>query len=87
METVSLIKGVGGGLDNHTKNFVACMSSRAKPNADITIAHNTALNASLGNIAFRVNRKIFWDANTQKIIGDKEANNLTKANYQNGWKL
>ncbi len=87
MEIVPLIKGLGNGLDNHTKNFIACMSSRAKPNADIAIAQNTALNASLGNIAFRVNRKIFWDAATQQIINDKEANHLTQANYQNGWKL
>ena len=87
MEAVSLIKSVGSGLDNHTKNFVNCMKSRAKPNCDIAIAQNTALNASLGNIAFRVNRKIFWDAAKQQLIGDNEANKLTKANYQNGWAL
>ena len=63
------------------------MKTRAKPNCDIAIAQNTALNASLGNIAFRVNRKIFWDAGKQRIIDDKEANKLTKANYQNGWSL
>ena len=87
MEAVSLIKAVGSGLDFHTKNFVDCMKSREKPNCDIAIAQNTALNASLGNIAYRVNRKIFWDAGKQQIINDKEANKLTKANYQNGWKL
>ncbi len=87
MEGVTLTKGLGGGLDHHTQNFLDCMKSRAKPNCDIAIAQNTALNASLGNIAFRVNRKIFWDAPKQQIINDKEANKLTKANYQNGWKL
>ena len=87
MEVVPLTKSVGSGLDNHTKNFVDCMKSRAKPNCDIAIAQNTALNASLGNIAFRVNRKIFWDATKQQLIGDNEANKLTKANYQNGWAL
>ena len=87
MEAVKLTKSVGNGLDNHTKNFVECMKSRNKPNCDIAIAQNTALNASLGNIAYRVNRKIFWDAAKQQLIGDKEANKLTKANYQNGWKL
>jgi predicted dehydrogenase len=81
------MKAEGSGLDFHTRNFIDCMKSRAKPNCDIAIAHNTALNASLGNIAYRTNSKIFWDAEKQQIIGNKKAQELTKANYQNGWKL
>jgi predicted dehydrogenase len=87
MESMPLIKSEGSGLDFHTRNFVDCMKSRAKPNCDIAIAHNTALNASLGNIAYRTNRKIFWDAAKQEILNDKEAQLLTLANYQNGWAL
>jgi predicted dehydrogenase len=87
MEAVPLTKSVGSGLDFHTRNFVDCMKSRAKPNCDIAIAQNTALNASLGNIAYRSNRKIFWDAAKQEIINDKDAQLLTLANYQNGWVL
>jgi hypothetical protein len=87
MESIPLTKSVGSGLDFHTRNFVDCMKSRAKPNCDIAIAQNTALNASLGNIAFRTNRKIFWDAAKQEILNDKDAQLLTLANYQNGWAL
>jgi predicted dehydrogenase len=87
MEAVPLTKSVGSGLDFHTRNFVDCMKSRAKPNCDIAIAQNTALNASLGNIAYRSNRKIFWDAAKQEILNDKDAQLLTLANYQNGWVL
>lgn len=79
-----LIKPTGNGLDLHTQNFLDCLKSRQKPNADIAIAQNTALNASLGNIAFRTNSKIFWDAEKQQIIGNDKAQELTKANYQNG---
>jgi predicted dehydrogenase len=87
MEGMPLVKAEGSGLDFHTRNFIDCMKSRQKPNCDIAIAHNTALNSSLGNIAFRTNSKIFWDAEKQEIIGNKEAQALTKANYQNGWEL
>jgi predicted dehydrogenase len=87
MESMPLIKSEGSGLDFHTRNFVDCMKSRAKPNCDIAIAHNTALNASLGNIAYRTNRKVFWDTAKQEILNDKEAQLLTLANYQNGWAL
>ena len=82
-----LIKPTGNGLDLHTRNFLDSMKSRQKPNADIAIAQNTALNASLGNIAFRTNSKILWDTEKQQIIGNDKAQELTKANYQNGWIL
>jgi predicted dehydrogenase len=87
MESKPLVKSEGSGLDFHTRNFVDCMKSRQKPNCDIAIAQNTALNASLGNIAFRTNSKIFWDAAKQEIIGNEKAQALTKANYENGWTL
>jgi predicted dehydrogenase len=87
MEAMALQKNSDDGVELHTKNFIDCMKSREKPNCDIASAHNTALNASLGNISQRVGRRIYWDAENQKIIGDKKANALTKANYQNGWKL
>jgi predicted dehydrogenase len=87
MESKPLVKSEGSGLDFHTRNFIDCMKTRQKPNCDIAIAQNTALNASLGNIAFRTNSKIFWDAAKQEIIGNEKAQSLTKANYQNGWTL
>ena len=87
MERVALIKTSDDGVLNHHRNFIDCIKSRQRPACDIAIAQNTALNASLGNIALRVGRKIHWDSINQKITGDKEANNLTKANYKNGWKL
>jgi predicted dehydrogenase len=87
MEAVSPQPKEPGYVDVHTANFVDCMKTRQKPNCDIADAHNTALNACLGNISLRVGRRVYWDAEKQKIIGDKQANALTKANYQNGWKL
>ncbi len=86
MEAIALQKRSDDGLLNHHKNFIECMQSRARPACDIAFAHNTALNASLGNIALRVGRRISWDAAKQQIVDDSKAHNLTKANYQNGWK-
>ena len=87
MEAVPLTKAEGNGVDFHTRNFIDCMKSRQKPNCDIAIAQNTALNASLGNIAYRTNSKIFWDAAKQQILNNEEAQKLTMANYQTGWVL
>jgi predicted dehydrogenase len=79
--------GNDGGLDNHTKNFIECIKSRQKPNCDVWTAANTAINAHLGNIAYKSGRKVYWDAQNMTFKDDKEANQLVKANYQNGWKL
>jgi predicted dehydrogenase len=79
--------GNDGGLDNHTRNFIDCIKSRQKPNCDVWTAANTAINAHLGNIAFKSGRKVHWDAQKMVFKDDKEANLLVRANYQNGWKL
>jgi predicted dehydrogenase len=79
--------GADGGLDSHTKNFIECIKTRQKPNCDVWTAANTAINAHLGNIAFKTGRKVYWDAGKQQFKDDAKANELLKANYHNGWKL
>ena len=46
-----------------------------------------AINAHMGNVAFKTGRKVYWDASTGTFKNDAEANKLIKTNYQNGWKL
>jgi hypothetical protein len=46
-----------------------------------------AINAQMGNIAFKTGRKIYWDAAAGNFGKDAEANRLINANYHNGWKL
>ncbi len=46
------------------------------PNVDIEIAHRTATLCILGNLAYRLGRKLKWDGVGQKIVGDEHANRL-----------
>ena len=46
-----------------------------------------AINAHMGNIAFKVGRKVYWDPATGSFKGDAEANALLVPRYHNGWKL
>jgi len=88
MEAVPLIKKGGeSGLDLHVKNFLECMKTREKPNANIEIGGHIARVAQLGNIALRTGHKIFWDGEKGEVIGDKEAAKLTRANYRAPWKV
>ena len=40
----------------------------------------------MGNIAFKVGRKVYWDP-AAAFKGDPEANALLVPRYHNGWKL
>lgn len=88
MERVPLKKASGKGLENHMKNFIACVKDRnLKPNADIEIGANIARVANLGNIAFKTGRRLYWDADSGKFISDREADRHLKANYRQPWEL
>ena len=41
----------------------------------------------MGNIAFKVARKVHWDPAAGAFKGDAEANALIVPRYHNGWKL
>ena len=87
MEAIPVHSGGRGDLDNHTQNFIECMKTREKPNCDVAIASNTAINAHMGNIAYKVGRKVYWDQNNNSFQNDKQANELITANYRDPWKL
>ncbi len=45
----------------HVENFVDCMRSQERLRSDVEIGHNSMIACHLGNIAFRVGRKVDWD--------------------------
>ena len=71
----------------HVENFVECMRSRERPNADVEIGHNSMIACHLGNIAFRVGRRVEWDVEGERLVGDSEAAHLVKKEYRSPWKL
>ena len=69
----------------HVRNFVDCVKSRQRPNADIEDGHRTNTACRLGNVAYRVGRKLRWDAVKEQIIDDPEANKLAVGTYRAPW--
>jgi predicted dehydrogenase len=49
-------------LDAHVRNFLDCMRSREKPNADMEIGYHSALPCLLALEAMQQNRVLGWDA-------------------------
>jgi predicted dehydrogenase len=70
----------------HVRNFLDCVKSRARPNADIEAGHTTNTVVRLGNIAYRTGRRIRWDQNKEQIIGDAEAQRLAVGSYRDPWR-
>ena len=76
-------------LADHHKNFVASMQSNDASilKCGIETGAIAAINAHMGNVAFKTGRKVYWDAATGGFKNDAEANNLIRAHYNNGWDL
>ncbi len=76
-------------LDDHTANFVDAIRKNdpAILNTPISSGSLAAINAQMGNISYRTNSKVEWDADTGKFKDNDPANDLVKASYHNGWKL
>jgi predicted dehydrogenase len=66
----------------HLRNFLDCVRSREKPRADIEEGHRSTRLCHLGNIAYRLSRTLRFDAATETIPGDEEANKLLGRTYR-----
>lgn len=76
-------------LDLHTQNFIDSIKKGDVNNLNtpITSGSVAAINAQMGNIAYKTGSKLNWDASKGNFIKNKAANKLIKATYHNGWKL
>jgi predicted dehydrogenase len=64
----------------HYQNWVDCIRSRKRSNADIEAGHMGASLEHLGNIAYRLgNQQLKFDPQTEKFIGNDEANQYLPA--------
>lgn len=67
----------------HMENFLAAIQKQTPLNCDIEEGYRSTLLAHLGNLSYRVGRPLKFDANSQTIVGDPEANKLLKRTGRN----
>ena len=90
MKSYDYVKNYGGNYVHlHAQNFIDAMKSNDanKLHTSIESGAVAAINAQMGNIAFKTGRKIYWNEAKQVFNGDREATSMTKAKYNNGYKL
>ena len=56
--------------NNHYRDFLDCVQTRAKPICDVEIGHRSATVCHLGNIAYWTGRGLRWDPAKEELIGD-----------------
>jgi len=71
----------------HHENWLDCLKSRKLPICDVAIGHRSATVCHLGNIAIRSGKKVKWDPEQEKIIGDTETAKMVSRPYRAPWKL
>jgi predicted dehydrogenase len=76
-------------LDLHTKNFIEAVKKNDQGwlNTPIKSGSVAAVNAQMGNIAYKTGSKVFWDAKNNSFKDNAQASKLINPSYQNGWKI
>ena len=82
------IRSEGSALDGpFQRQFLECMRSRRKPFADVETGHRSTIPVLLANIAYKTKRKLKWDSDNERFIGDEEANQYLQREYRKPWHL
>ncbi|MBI5396144.1 MAG: gfo/Idh/MocA family oxidoreductase, partial [Verrucomicrobia bacterium] len=71
-------------LAAHNRNFLDCIKSGARPNADVEVHHYSACLCHLGNIATRLGRTLQFDPQKERFVADDAANKLVRREYRAG---
>ena len=77
-------KATGG---SHEKNFIECIKSRKRPNADIEIGRLSTTLCHLGNIACNLGRDLRFDVERENFGLDTVANGMLTKTYRSKYPL
>ena len=81
-------KNDGGPYEKpHLQNFLDCLITRDKPNADVEIGHRSAMLCHLANIAWRTRSTVKFDPKTETILNNPAATALLTREYRKGYEL
>ncbi|MCX8035758.1 MAG: Gfo/Idh/MocA family oxidoreductase [Candidatus Sumerlaeia bacterium] len=71
----------------HMQNWLDCIKTRKRPNADVEIGHRSVTICHILNIARELGRRLKWDPDKEQFVGDDEANACLDRPRRKGWEL
>ena len=73
--------------NDHLINFLECVKSGKETICPAEVGHRSGRICHLGNIGYRLGRKLKWDPAKELFIGDDEANKHLSREPRTGWKV
>ncbi len=77
----------GSGWRQHVENFLDCVRTRERPNADVETGHRSTTLCHLGNIAHLTHSTLAWDGASARIAENDSATQLLRRTYRAGYEL
>jgi len=71
----------------HARNFLDCIKTREKPNADVEEGHRSTTMSLLANMSLAVGERLAWDPEQERITNHTRANELLHYEYRKPWVL
>jgi hypothetical protein len=73
--------------DNHVRNLLDCVKSRAETICDIDVAVQADIICQISDIAIRLEQKLKWDPKTERFINNEAANRRLSRTMRTPWTL
>jgi len=87
MEPIKIAGKDGNMTTLHARNFLDCMRSRKRPNADIEEGHRSTTMSLLSKMSLAVGKRLEWDPVKEQVTNCPEANDMMFYEYRKPWKL
>ncbi len=72
---------------DHFRNFFEAVATRQEPVSDVFSHHRALTTCHLAGIAARLGRKIEWDPQAERILGDEQAQSLVSREKRAGFEI
>ncbi len=82
-----IIARTDNGKGGEHRNFIDCVKSRKSCYAPAEVGHRTISIAHIGNIAMLLGRKLKWDPQAERFVGDDQANQMLGRPQREPWTI
>lgn len=79
--------GTGYPAENHVRQFLDCVKSRAQPISHAEVAHRSITVCHAANLCLRLNRPLRWNPAKEEFVGDDQANRLRARTIREPWQI
>ena len=73
--------------NNHHTNWIEAIRKRSRPIADVELGHRTATVCHLANMSYLLKRDMKWDPDSERVVGDDQAQRLVDRSMREPWSL